>query len=159
MFTSTTRAVFSGLSRAVARPLVLRPAPLVQRSFAVSAWNLKTSTDSAEGTKAKKTAAAKKPKTKKKAAAKSDAPAEKKKPARKPLTEEQKQKLWVRQLKQWALLDEPAYLPQNPWLIYVAQNYPKDAAAASQKAVDVIKDLGAEFKQISESKLEVCYVG
>ncbi|KAI9172068.1 HMG box protein [Paramyrothecium foliicola] len=162
MFTSTTRAVASrvlaGLPRAASRPLVLRPAPIAQRSFILSSWTSKQSSasSSADATTEK----AKKPRAKK-ASTKSDdaakkpkkaaAEKKKKKPAAKPLTPEQKQKLRIRQLKEWALLDEPSQLPQHIWTVYVAANFPKDP---SVHATQVMKDLAADFQRLPESEKE-----
>lgn len=102
-------------------------------------------------TAAKKKATGKKSAGRKKAKkAKKAAP---KKRVRKVLTPEEKTKLDVRNLKKIALLDEPKRVPDQAWLVYVAQNMKhvtKDTLGAT------VKGLASQYNSMGSFEKEVC---
>jgi hypothetical protein len=158
----------------IAAKLALRPAPVIPsgirvaavfaRGFA-SAARPKTTSKAGTSKVAKKKLAAKKATAKKtatkKTAKKAKAPAAKK-PKRvrekKPLTEEQKAKLQLRELRKTALLkEEPARLPSTPWRLYCGQRVKEllKAGTDANKLGPVMPGLAQDFKALSEAELDV----
>jgi hypothetical protein len=105
-----------------------------------------SSTKTATRKKAKKPA--KKPKAKKAAP---------KKPAKKVLSDEEKLKLKIRELKKVALLGEPKKLPDRPWLVYLSQHTKGTKAEGSLGSL--AKQVSESFKAISAAELEVRKTG
>jgi hypothetical protein len=98
---------------------------------------------------AKKAAGAKKTKVKKPAAKKA-AP---KRRVRKELSPEEKAKQEIRELKKIALLQEPKKLPDQAWLVYVAQNTKN---LTPQNLGETIKGLSADYNSLGSFEKEVC---
>lgn len=94
----------------------------------------------------------------KKPAAKKKAPV-KKKPAKKPkkpLTDEQKAKLKIRELKVKSLVkEEPKRLPITAFSLYFGE-YAKGKGGQGIPIQEILKEAAKSFKTLSASELEVC---
>jgi hypothetical protein len=148
----------------IAAKLALRPAPVIPSGIRVAAVFARGFASAARPKKTSKAGtskvAKKKPATKK-TAKKAKAPAAKK-PKRvrekKPLTEEQKAKLQLRELRKTALLkEEPARLPSTPWRLYCGQRVKEllKAGTDANKLGPVMPGLAQDFKALSEAELDV----
>ncbi|KAK4128389.1 hypothetical protein N657DRAFT_19948 [Parathielavia appendiculata] len=145
-------------------PSGVRVAAVFSRGFAEAGRPKKTS--KAATSKVAKKAAAKKPATKKKTATKKPARKAKKAPAakkakpvkaKKPLTEEEKVKREIRALKKTGLLkEEPARLPENPWLVYSSQRVKKAylELGPDLNLPDVMAGLASDYKALSTAEME-----
>ncbi|KAL7824233.1 hypothetical protein V8C26DRAFT_385355 [Trichoderma gracile] len=158
---------FSGLAT---RALVLRlAAPSVRtislsatmRSPAAKATAAKKTTTKAKssGTTTKKSTTSKKaakPKAKKpaKKAVKKKAATKKPKAAKKKkvLTDEQKERLEVRKLKQMALLKGPTFLPETAWSVYMVDNM--RGSTGGDPLGDKVKALATSFKNLPAAEKE-----
>lgn len=151
-------------------PSGIRIAAVFTRHYAAAA---KTTTKASATTKAKKPAAKKttasktttkkatakakaapkKKATKKKAAAKKPA----KKRVKKVLTEEEKERVKIRKLREIALLkEEPTRLPTGAWMVYVSRRA-KEASKDDDKfkLTDLVPLVAQDFKSLPEETLEV----
>ncbi|KAL7810488.1 hypothetical protein V8C44DRAFT_332280 [Trichoderma aethiopicum] len=162
---------FSGLAT---RALVLRlAAPSVRsisfsasmRSPAAAKSTTTTTTTKKTTTKPKSSSATKKSSstTKKAAKPKAKKPAKKavkkkaatKKPKaakKKVLTDEQKERLEIRKLKQMALLKGPSYLPETAWAVYMVDNL--RGATGGDALGDKVKALATSFRNLPDSEKE-----
>ncbi|KAL2178533.1 uncharacterized protein P884DRAFT_276449 [Thermothelomyces heterothallicus CBS 202.75] len=123
------------------------------RGFAAEAGSTRMKTATKATTKT--SAAAKKSA---KAAAKPKATAEKKKPGppKKPLTDEEKTKTKIKQLKKTALAGkEPHKLPITPWLVYLKERM-QDVMGRDTKPtfLDAVHELSSDYKALPESEKE-----
>jgi ATPase subunit of ABC transporter with duplicated ATPase domains len=123
-----------------------------------------TKTGSAKKTStAKKTATAKKASTKTKKSEKKPANKLAKKPAKKParkpkrvLTDEEKTKLEIRNLRKKALLrEQPKMLPDKAWNVYIAQRL--KVVGRSEGLAAVMPQLSTEFKALSSDEVQVSW--
>ncbi|PTB69871.1 hypothetical protein BBK36DRAFT_151548 [Trichoderma citrinoviride] len=159
---------FSGLA---ARALVLRLAAPSVRTISLSAsmrspaakatsasksTTKKTTKPKSSSTTKKSTAKkAAKPKAKKpaKKAVKKKAAAKKPKAAKKKtLTDEQKERLEIRKLKQMSLLKGPTALPETAWSVYMVDNL--RGGTGGDALGDKVKALSTSFKNLPESEKE-----
>lgn len=133
------------------------------RAFTVSAWTRlpasktppkkKTKAAAPKKAAAKKTATTKakpkavkpKPKPKAKAAAK---PGPK---SKKVITPEEQEKLDIRELKSWALLNKITGLPETAWLVYIAQ----EIKPGEKDLVGKMSQISAAFKNLYSYEREV----
>lgn len=140
---------------AVVVPSGFRIAAQFARGFAAKAGTAKKT--AATKAKAKKPAAAKKPA---KAAAKPKATGEKKKrpgPKKKELTDDEKSKLEIRELKKKALAGkEPGKLPVTAWMVYLSQRMPEVLGRDPKPSFrDAVQEVSNDYKALPQSELEV----
>jgi uncharacterized low-complexity protein len=180
MLTSTAaRALMAGLPRAaIARPLVLRAAPLAHRSLTASAWSLKEASSAPRAAKEPKTTETKTKKPKAKEPKEKKSPAKKAKKAatkdgetavkakrgpkpkpKPPLSEEQQHKLMIKQLKEWALFkSQPSEQGRNAYNIFCKKTttYYGEAGGAShqEKLVAASKSKAEDWRNLPASERE-----
>lgn len=148
-----------------ARALVLRPAAPSLRLIGTSA-PLRAAAAKATKSKSKSTkSSAKKPAGKKTAKPKAKKPVKKKvvkkkkvatkkpkkAPKKKVLTDEQKDRLEIKRLKQMALLKGPTLLPETAWNVFLIDNI----RAGEGPLTDKVKILSTSFKNLPEAEIEV----
>ncbi|PTB36982.1 uncharacterized protein TrAFT101_007163 [Trichoderma asperellum] len=144
-----------------ARALVLRPAaPSLRlistsapvRAAAAKATKSKSTKSSTKKPASKKTAKpkAKKPVKKKAIKKKAAVKKPKKAPKKKVLTDEQKDRLEIKRLRQMALLKGPTLLPETAWNVFMVDN----VRAGEGSLVDKVKALATSFKNLPESERE-----
>ncbi|KAK5654998.1 hypothetical protein OQA88_6757 [Cercophora sp. LCS_1] len=126
---------------------------LFQRGFATATKEPKKTTTTTKKPAAKKPAA-KKPGKKKPAAKKAPA---KKKPVKKPkkvLTDAEKQKLKIRELKVKSLVrEEPKRLPVTPLSLYFS-DLAKEKRGQGMKVQDILREAAANFKAFSPAQVQ-----
>jgi hypothetical protein len=118
---------------------------LIRRGYFATGGQLAAEDTAATGTEGGKPA--------KKPAAK-EGSAKKPRPAKKELTEEEKEKAEIRQLKKLALFTEPARLPDKAWLVYVSQHL-KGNKTESIDLGPAVKQLSQAYQSLSSSEREV----
>lgn len=150
-----------------ARALVLRPAAPSLRLISTSA-SMRVAASKATKPKSTKSST-KKPASKKTAQPKAKKPVKKKavkkkvvkkkvavkKPKKalkkKVLTDEQKDRLEIKRLRQMALLKGPTSLPETAWSVFMIDN----VRAGDGSLVDKVKALAISFKNLPEAEKEV----
>ncbi|KAM0459080.1 hypothetical protein ACHAPV_004653 [Trichoderma viride] len=144
-----------------ARALVLRPAAPSLRLISTSAplraavskaTKSKSTKSSTKKPASKKTTKpkAKKPVKKKAVKKKVAVKKPKKAPKKKVLTDEQKDRLEIRRLRQMALLKGPTLLPETAWSVFMIDNI----RAGEGNLVDKVKALATSFKNLPEAEKE-----
>jgi hypothetical protein len=131
--------------------LISASAPL--RAAATKATKSKSTKSSTKKPATKKTAKPKAKKPVKKKAVKKKVAVKKPKKAvkKKVLTDEQKDRLEVRRLRQMALLKGPTLLPETAWSVFMIDNI----RAGEGNLVDKVKALAISFKNLPEAEKEV----
>jgi hypothetical protein len=156
-------------NRPIATKLALRPAPVIPsgirvaavfaRGFAAAGRPKKTKAATSKVANGKKPAAKKA--AAKKTAKKANSPAAKKPKrtrAKKLVTDEEKAKLQLRELKKTALLkEEPTRLPITSWTVYTTQRVKELLKAGSDvtKLGSVVPALAQDYKALSAEELDV----
>ncbi|KAK4250452.1 hypothetical protein C7999DRAFT_38526 [Corynascus novoguineensis] len=130
---------------------VIRIAPGFARGFAAETDSTKTTR-----TKATKAGGKKPAKTAAKKAATSKATAAKKKPGppKKPLTEEEKAKIKIKELKKTALInEEPEKLPSTPWMVYLKERMQEVLAREPKPTFnEAVNELSSNYKALPEAE-------
>ncbi|EGR47622.1 uncharacterized protein TRIREDRAFT_122387 [Trichoderma reesei QM6a] len=150
-----TRALVLRLAAPSVRTISLSASMRSPAAKATAAKKTTTKAKSASTTKKSTTKKAAKPKAKKpaKKAVKKKAATKKPKAAKKKvLTDEQKERLEIRKLKQMALLKGPTFLPETAWSVYMVDNM--RGGTGGDALGDKVKALSTSFKNLPAAEKE-----